>query len=48
MKKDARSCASDIFSAWAQGTYLYVKWAANHGVNYYEMLIFTHWTATAQ
>lgn len=40
MQKDARSYASDIFSTWAQGTSLYVKWAASHGVNYYEMLIF--------
>ena len=34
-----RKYASDIYSSWAQGTYLYVKWAERHQINYYEMLV---------
>ena len=39
MDIDARKLAGGIYSTWAQGTYLYVKWAANRGINYYELLV---------
>lgn len=39
MLKDTRKYACDIYSTWAQGTYLYVKWAEENKVNYYELLI---------
>ena len=34
-----RKHASDFYSAYAQGTALYVKWAANRGMSYQEVLV---------
>lgn len=40
MGENARTLAGSIYSCWAQGMFLYGKWAAGRGVNYYEMLVF--------
>lgn len=40
MEQEERRVACEIYSSWAQGTFLYGKWAAAQGINYYEMLIF--------
>ena len=34
-----RKHASDFYSAYAQGPALYVKWAANRGMSYQEVLV---------
>lgn len=30
----------DYYTSWAQGTYLYTKWAADHGISYPELMVF--------
>lgn len=34
-----RKFACDFYSVWAQGTALYVKWSADHGISYPELSV---------
>lgn len=36
---NTRKHGDDVYSAWCQANYLYSRWAANHGINYYSLVI---------